>query len=91
LREATRTILEKSFFDIAVKNAGVSKLYGYRVVAGRIHRSWSEEDGRGAPQKRPPFQCPVTWGVPVVSSCETAVRSCAGGNGFVIRMLFGTP
>ena len=30
-------------------------------------------------------------GVPVVSSCETAVRSCAGGNGFVIRMLFGTP
>jgi hypothetical protein len=29
----------KSFLDIAVKNAGVSKLYGYRVVAGRIHRS----------------------------------------------------
>jgi hypothetical protein len=41
-------MMEKSFLDIAVKNAGVSKLYGYRVVAGRIHRSWSEEDGRGA-------------------------------------------
>ena len=83
-------MMEKSFLDIAVKNAGVSKLYGYRVVAGRIHRSWSEEDGRG-PRKEAAFQCPVTWGVPVVSSCETAVRSCAGGNGFVIRMLFGTP
>ena len=43
------------------------------------------------PAKEAAFQCPVTWGVPVVSSCETAVRSCAGGNGFVIRMLFGTP
>jgi hypothetical protein len=82
--------LEKIFFDIAVKNAGVSKLYGYRVVAGRIHRSWGEEDGRGT-AKEAAFQSPVTWGVPVVSSCETAVRSCAGGNGFVIRMLFGTP
>jgi hypothetical protein len=90
LREATRTILEKSFFDIAVKNADVSKLYGCRVVAGRIHRSGVTRTGEG-PAKEAAFQCPVTWGVPVVSSCETAVRSCAGGNGFVIRMLFGTP
>jgi len=80
----------KSFFDIAVKNADVSKLYGCRVVAGRIHRSGVTRTGEG-PAKEAAFQCPVTWGVPVVSSCETAVRSCAGGNGFVIRMLFGTP
>ena len=83
--EAARTILEKSFFDIAVKNAGVSKLYGYRVVSGRIHRNCVR-----VPQKSR-LQSPVTWGVPVVSSCETAIRSCVGGNGFVIRTLFGTP
>jgi hypothetical protein len=47
-------ILEKSFLDIAVKNARVSKLYGYRVLAGRTHRSWREKMSEG-PQKKPPF------------------------------------
>ncbi len=30
-------------------------------------------------------------GVPVLRSCATAVTSCAGANGLVSRMLFGTP
>src|SRR5215475_1501568 len=29
--------------------------------------------------------------VPILRSCEIAVTSCAGANGFVRRMLFGTP
>ena len=28
---------------------------------------------------------------PVLRSCETAIRSCAGAKGFLSKMLFGTP
>ena len=47
--------MEKSFFDITVHNAGVSKLYGYRVVAGRIHLSWVGRTGERGPVKERPI------------------------------------
>jgi hypothetical protein len=42
-------------------------------------------------QKLTPLRRPYVVGVPLLRSWETAVTSCAGANGLVRRMLFGTP